>query len=924
MAKIDDAMKEVFDKKKKGKPVTNERIEQLRADLKQLSDVARQNAKDAAEQAAIFEAIEEARLQLSQDYIHVDEQSKAEQEMPDKFEDLRKTLQDLRDQVHERLEIQELQKEWQETDTELMARGVTDENVAEKAKSPELSALIDKRKRLQEELRIRKSLLKRIQKLSGQTTMENVRESSKNDKSLVEAKEIEDLRKELEELKRNNAEDKKVATLEKQKQDLEKELATGEQAVKEARQKQPDSPRVAKAKQDVADLKKEISKKKAIEKERKALEEKRDRAEKRLKEGKEAVEATKRTLRRPARTRENQKIQDEIDELNKQIQEKETLERKEERRFNELSDRLAKAEKELATGEKEQTQQREPSPELSQRNQELKDKIEEVKKAITIRNREEAAKKRKREKIEEYERLTELFDNEQASPVSYQRGTRDPDVEKASDAYKQAKKKLKTKKSIEKLKGYQQRMREDPNYSPPIDEPKPKKQEQDDELFLLLKEEQELKRELRDLSDSNRWAESGYAGKAGIIATEAAFAMRSIMLSGEVGFLYRQTISSALNVPQLIRTKGLVYRTFIEAIHAGWTEAGAMQKSIDMRNDPKFIDAQRAGLMFRDHNHRFNASEEYTQSWFLNKVPFLGKYIGLNDRLMSTYMNMFTHEFYYNYMERYEKKYDIDLDTKKEIAKGLMRTTGRGDAWNIGQWGRWVNLVMLAPRYLISRITAPWIQGYRATQTAAERAIFIETYGGFIVTGMGVLAAASMVPGVSVGTDPDDSDFLKIVWGNKRIDIWGGFMQPVRLVMMGAYKLLESAGWKEEDRRRSRGYEKKSKEMAAYWLSNRTSPIVNFGTSLMDQELFGGEEYRQLKWLSLNDPAPDETAYQSWKNFVAPLIYSETAEAYGLEGMESAIASFVLNQIGFGTSTYDKNARKRAKNPDPIQQWIAK
>jgi hypothetical protein len=932
MAKIDNAMRKVTDLKKKGVPVTNDAIEKLRADLKEFDRVARENAKDAAEKSAIFNAINEARALLSQDIIHVDESSESEQQIPRKFDALKKTLEDLESQIGERVEIQKLESDWKKTDDELINRGVTPENETDKAKSPELSALIDKRKRLQEELRIRRSLITRIKKLKGEATIESVRDSAKTQKTVVESREVETLRKEIAELKKNNAEDKKLAGLEKTKEALEKELVTGEKAAKEGKDKPEESTNVQIARQQIKELKKEIadkkaadkkevSKQKAIEKERKALEERRDKAKKRLVEGREAVSPGRRTLRRPKRTAENQKIQDEIDSLTKQIREKEALERKEQKRFEDLNDRLARAEERLKTGIKAEILKTPPSAEISPRNDATKQKLAEVNEAIKIRNAENAKAERKRKSIERYEGLADDAEKGIQSPPSPKRTT-DPDIDGARKAYLKAKKRLNTKKSIAELKQMMASMKEDPNYSPPINEPQKREQEQDDDLFLLLKEEQDLKRELSNLQAQNNWNESGVLGKVGIGVAETALAMRSIMLSGEVGFLFRQTAANALNIPQTILTKGLLYKTFIQSMHKGWTEKGALQMSNDMRNDPRFIEAQRAGLPFRDYNHQFSASEEFTQSWLINKVPYLRGFIQLNDRLMTTYMNAVTHEFFYSYMDRYDKKANLSTDTKKEIAAGISRTTGRGDAWGIQTFPRWANLVMLAPRYLVSRITAPWMQGYKAVVgSSAEKAIFAETYGGFIMTGLGVLAMASQIPGVTVGTDPDDSDFMKILWGNKRIDIWGGFLQPARFIMQMVYKTLQTAELMEVPRKKRTPFNKGSKEQVAYFLGNRTSPIVNFGTAVMDGELFMGEEYNLAKWVTFSDPSPETTAYKTMKEFSMTLLYGETVEAYGLEGAESAVVSFILNEMGFGTNTYKKGSKSRKSN-DPVQNWI--
>ena len=48
--------------------------------------------------------------------------------------------------------------------------------------------------------------------------------------------------------------------------------------------------------------------------------------------------------------------------------------------------------------------------------------------------------------------------------------------------------------------------------------------------------------------------------------------------------------------------------------------------------------------------------------------------------------------------------------------------------------------------------------------------------------------------GFKVGTDPEESDFLKIIIGETRIDILGGLQQPMRVMLLAMLKTLDTAG----------------------------------------------------------------------------------------------------------------------------------
>ena len=63
----------------------------------------------------------------------------------------------------------------------------------------------------------------------------------------------------------------------------------------------------------------------------------------------------------------------------------------------------------------------------------------------------------------------------------------------------------------------------------------------------------------------------------------------------------------------------------------------------------------------------------------------------------------------------------------------------------------------------------------------------------FVGLGGTALALASLA-GFGVGLDPEDSDFGKIIIGDTRIDLWGGFIQPARLMTQIALKAADRAG----------------------------------------------------------------------------------------------------------------------------------
>jgi len=90
----------------------------------------------------------------------------------------------------------------------------------------------------------------------------------------------------------------------------------------------------------------------------------------------------------------------------------------------------------------------------------------------------------------------------------------------------------------------------------------------------------------------------------------------------------------------------------------------------------------------------------------------------------------------------------------------------------------------------------------------------------------------------------------------------------------------------------------------------KASPLINVIDKGYRGEVFGGEEFRIMKWASLSDKDPVETIKVGTKEFVAPLIASGVADSYEIDGTAAATVSFILNEIGIGSNTFKKKKSK--------------
>ena len=165
--------------------------------------------------------------------------------------------------------------------------------------------------------------------------------------------------------------------------------------------------------------------------------------------------------------------------------------------------------------------------------------------------------------------------------------------------------------------------------------------------------------------------------------------------------------------------------------------------------------------------------------------------------------------------------------------------------------------------------------------------------GGMIAMGLTTLAlfSAASEAGlfgdeeeIKVGTDPESSDFGKIVVGNTRFDIWGGFQQPASLVVRSVLGVLDN-----------RGIRKATKRLNPWDLTTRfalykTSPAITLAGTAAFGETVVGEQV---------------TFPQAVMQSFTSLWIQDTAEAIkSQEGWTQTGMVALATNMGIGASTY--------------------
>lgn len=845
-AEVEDALNGIFEKQERGEKLTSQEIQTLRDSLRKLQGEVAKNIKDEAQKARILKEIEETRELLRNDVIRVD--PKQDAKVQKQTDGLREELADLKKQVATRVQIQNLETELSGIEQEI----ATPKPDGTAKGSAELQALRQRRDDLKAELKVRKSLQQKISDLEGQLN-DQPRQRAKKGETPVNSQVVQSMKDEITELRL------KIA----QKKESDREVL---ETAKEEKRIQDQIAKID-AEIDAIETETRVVKKKEKADVDPRLQEARQRKSDALKKKREEHRETLRVIQAEKR------VQDEVSRINKEIQDiKDDIRVMPKAKKGDVDPRI-----EAAREEKRKL--------LQQKREEAR----EILKAVQ-------ADKKKQDTLADIEQR--IADIEAGNtPMPKPRKSADPEVAEARKRYREALKVLKTKNAIEDLKKqildreYRQRVQMEREAK------KGKRAEISDEMIRLQLEKKNLQQTVNDLIERNR--ERTLLEKMGRPFVELNLAFRGLILSGELGFVGRQTVTWFLNPFYTMKTARNIAKTVIQ----GFAERGAARVNAELQQHPDFIDAQRSGLFFRDLDHEFTASEESTQSWLLRKVWGLRQFIALNDRLMSTYINLMTHDMYFSYLETAP---NATREQKKSMAKLINASAGRGQALGVERWGNYAKHIMLAPRFMISRFEAP-MRGagiaFGKDASAADRIFIAKQWGGFFATGATLLGLASMLPGVEIGDDPEDSDFLKIIWGDKRIDIWGGFLQPAQLfgrMILGMGRFVgvvdDKKKWNARD----------AKEELGNFLGNRMSPLANVFNIAYSRETFDREKIPSLMDAATDTDDAKEFAQKFILPQVSPIIGQETVDAYDLEGIESAAVSFGLNMIGVGTSTYDK------------------
>jgi len=463
------------------------------------------------------------------------------------------------------------------------------------------------------------------------------------------------------------------------------------------------------------------------------------------------------------------------------------------------------------------------------------------------------------------------------------------------------------KKRIQtRMKKLKKRM-DDGDFSKPVK----KQRATDDALLKLQIEEEDLKEQWAKIVFERQLASRG-PGKKLLDATQQTLnTSRAILTSVDVSAVLRQGGFIVLGNPlRGFRNLGPMFKAFADAEFAKG-EKFRMERRENYKNGLY----QQSKLFLSDTSkvNQMNKQEEAFMTRWIEKIPksykalWVGSVLRGSQRAYTVFLNRLRMDTF-DAMVGNLKKGDVPTPQETATAAGFINTaTGRGDLGKFNQSGTLLNTVFFAPRLVWSRFLILSGQPYFAA-SGRTKALVLREYAKFL-TGASVVYALGMLAqdedDEPLETDPRSSDFLKIRFGDTRVDPLSGLIQATvfvsRLVagekktakgkivpLRPEYRLMNL--FRETPRTDEVKYGGDvATDVMKNFLRSKLSPIVGSAVNLLDMKNVVGED---------SDPTTEA------ERMVIPMSFMEMKETLEAQGVPEATALIMLQLFGMGVQTY--------------------
>lgn len=370
---------------------------------------------------------------------------------------------------------------------------------------------------------------------------------------------------------------------------------------------------------------------------------------------------------------------------------------------------------------------------------------------------------------------------------------------------------------------------------------------------------------------------------------------RSVMASFDYSAPFRQGVFFIGRGKQFWPAFGKMFKPFFSE-----KAFKAIQEDIVRR--PTFELMDRSRLALTKMGEMLTQREEPFMSMWAEKIPGVGPIVRASGRAYIGFLNKLRADVFDDLVKKatalgLDPKRNMDLT--RAIAKFVNAGTGRGSLGGLERAAVGLNTFFFSPRLMASRLSLLnpvfYIRQPPFVRKEALKSLF--TFASTVLTILGLAKLA----GIKVGADPRSADFGKMIIGNTRIDILGGFQQYLRMagqLISGEY--VSSTTGKIVTL--GEGYRPLTRaDIVRRQIESKFSPIMSFANSLLKGKTFAGKDISVPKEVGLR--------------FV-PMVIQDAYDI--MEDDPSLLPAGGLAIFGVGVQTY------KGKEMRPIERWREK
>lgn len=366
---------------------------------------------------------------------------------------------------------------------------------------------------------------------------------------------------------------------------------------------------------------------------------------------------------------------------------------------------------------------------------------------------------------------------------------------------------------------------------------------------------------------------------------------RAILTSMDFSGVFRQGGFIALGHPvRAAKILPTMFRSFA-------SEKASIAAMEELKSRPNWDLYRRAKLEITDENadSLTKMEEQYASRW-AQKIPLVAG----SARSYTTFLNVLRADSF-DAMVKGLGRDTIAPEEAEAIANFINVATGRGalsGKYRTAAAG--LNSVFFAPRYVLSRFQLLGLQPLLHGTNATRKAVATE-YARYIA-GVGVVMALAIAgqddKDPAVETDPRSSEFMKVRFGNTRLDPWSGLIQPTVLLSRLAAGATKTASGqvipiRGDDIPYGGGT---AADVIARFLRTKLSPAPGAFVNILSGETVVGEEV---------------TPTTAARDFVVPITFSDLFDVMKEQGIAKGTALNLLSIFGFGLQNYDQSERRR-------------